>query len=139
MHSHGKSVYAVYNICKCAYSLQYHLTLCDPMDCSPPGSFVHGILQARILEWVAMPYSRGICPIQELNRGLLHCRRFLYCLSHQGSPRILEWRILEWIAFPFPGEFPDPGIELESPLLQANSLRAELPGKTTVALVGLAN
>jgi len=34
------------------------LTLCDPMDCSPPGSSVHGILQARILEWVAMPSSR---------------------------------------------------------------------------------
>ena len=33
--------------------------LCDPMDCSPPGSSVHGILQARILEWVAIPFSRG--------------------------------------------------------------------------------
>ena len=37
-------------------------TLCDPMDCSPPGSSVHGILQARILEWGAMPSSRGIFP-----------------------------------------------------------------------------
>ena len=36
-----------------------HVRLCDPMDCSPPGSSVHGILQARILEWVAMPSSRG--------------------------------------------------------------------------------
>ena len=35
------------------------LTLCDPMDCSPPGSSVHGILQSRILEWVAMPSSMG--------------------------------------------------------------------------------
>ena len=34
-------------------------TLCDPMDCSPPGSTVHGILQARILEWVAISFSRG--------------------------------------------------------------------------------
>ena len=34
-------------------------TLCDPMDCSLPGSFVHGILQARILEWVAISFSRG--------------------------------------------------------------------------------
>ena len=66
-------------------------TLCDPTDCSPPGSSVHGILQARTLEWVATPSSRGICPIQELNRGLLHCRQILYCLSHQGSPRLLEW------------------------------------------------
>ena len=38
----------------CAKSFQSCLTLCDLMDCSPPGSFVHGILQARILEWVAM-------------------------------------------------------------------------------------
>ena len=35
------------------------LTLCDPMDCCPPGSSVHGILQARILEWVAISFSRG--------------------------------------------------------------------------------
>ena len=35
------------------------LTLCDPVDCSPPGSSVHGILQARILEWVAISSSRG--------------------------------------------------------------------------------
>ena len=34
-------------------------TLCDAMDCSPPGTSVHGILQARILEWAAMPSSRG--------------------------------------------------------------------------------
>ena len=39
--------------------LQSRPTLCDPMDCSPPGSSVHGILQARILKWVAMPSSRG--------------------------------------------------------------------------------
>ena len=42
-----------------AKSLQSCPTLCDPMDCSPPDSSVHGILQARILEWVAMPFSRG--------------------------------------------------------------------------------
>ena len=34
-------------------------TLCNPMDCSPPGFSVHGLLQARILEWVAMPFTRG--------------------------------------------------------------------------------
>ena len=34
-------------------------TLCDPVDCSLSGSFVHGILQARILEWIAIPFSRG--------------------------------------------------------------------------------
>ena len=40
-------------------SLQSCPTLCDPVDCSPPGSSVHGILQARILECVAFPFSRG--------------------------------------------------------------------------------
>ena len=39
--------------------VQSCLTLCDPMDCSPPGSSIHGILQARILEWVTIPFSRA--------------------------------------------------------------------------------
>ena len=43
----------------CAKSLQSCPILCDPMECSPPGFSVHGIVQARILEWVAMPSSRG--------------------------------------------------------------------------------
>ena len=38
---------------------QSYLTLWDPMDCSPPGSSIHGISQARILEWIAIPFSRG--------------------------------------------------------------------------------
>ena len=42
----------------CAQALSC-VQLCDPIDCSPPGSSVHGILQARILEWVAMLFSRG--------------------------------------------------------------------------------
>ena len=49
-------------------------TLCDPVDCSPPGSSVHGILQARILEWVAISFSRGIFLTQGSNPGLPHCR-----------------------------------------------------------------
>ena len=61
-------------------------TLCNPMNlpCSLPGSFVHGILQARILEWVAIPFSRDL---------------------------------------------PNPGMEPRSPVLQANSLPSEAPGK----------
>ena len=42
-----------------AKSLQSCLTLCEPMDCSPPSSSVHGILQTRTLEWITMPSSRG--------------------------------------------------------------------------------
>ena len=45
--------------CMRAKSLQSCLTLCEPVDCTPPGSSVRGILQARILEWVAISSSRG--------------------------------------------------------------------------------
>ena len=48
------------------------------MDCSLPGSSVHGILQARILEWVAISFLQGIFLTQGLNPGLLHCRQILY-------------------------------------------------------------
>ena len=57
---------------------QSFLTLCDPMDCSPPGSSVHGILQARILEWVAISFSRGSS--QPRDRTWVSCiagRRFI--------------------------------------------------------------
>ena len=56
------------------------------MDYSPPGFSVHGVLQVRILEWIAIPFSRGIFPTQGLNRGLPCCRQVLYHLSHQGNP-----------------------------------------------------
>ena len=51
--------------------------LCDPMNCNPPGSTVHGILQARILEWVSIPFSRRSFPTERLNLGLPHCRQIL--------------------------------------------------------------
>ena len=110
-----------------AQSLLACLTLCNPMDCSPPGSSVHVILQDRILEWVALPSSRGSSwPMDQM-----HCRQML---SHPGSPTkhvyivkvkvlvvqsclilhnpvdrsppgssvhvILQARILEWVAWP---------------------------------------
>ena len=52
-----------------AKSLQLCLTLCNPMDCSPPGSSVHGHLQARTLEWVAVSSSRGSPRPREQNHG----------------------------------------------------------------------
>ena len=66
---------------------QLGLILCDPMDYSLPGSSVQGILQAILLEWLAVPFSGD---------GLQPCRQILYHLSHQGSPRTLEW-----VAYPF--------------------------------------
>ena len=58
----------------CAKSLQSCLTFYDPVDCSLPDSSVRGIIPARILEWVAIPLSRGLSLIQGSNTGLLHCR-----------------------------------------------------------------
>ena len=55
----------------CVKSLQLYVILCNSTDCSPPGSSVHGILQARTLEWVAVPSSRGILRTQGSNSCLL--------------------------------------------------------------------
>ena len=60
-------------------------TLCDLTDWSSPGSSVHRILQARILEWVAIPFSRG-SSLPRDRTCLLNFRQILYHLSHQGSP-----------------------------------------------------
>ena len=76
-------------------------TLCNPMACSPSGPSVHGILQARIPEWVAMTFSR-VFPTQGSNRGLLHCRQILYHLRPLGSPdmsknnqrRLKDWTLI---------------------------------------------
>ena len=54
--------------CMHAKSLESCPTLCDCMNCSPPGSSVHGILQARTVEWVAMPSSRGSSPPRDRSR-----------------------------------------------------------------------
>ena len=64
----------IYSACMGAKSLQSCPTLCDPMDCSPAGSSVHAILQAR-LKWVAVPSFEGIFPTQGSNSRLL-------CLLH---------------------------------------------------------
>ena len=61
-------------------------TLSDPMDCSPPGSSVRGIFQARVVEWVAISFSRGSSQPRGSNLGLPHCRQTLYRLSHQEAP-----------------------------------------------------
>ena len=54
------------------------LTLCDSMDCCPPGSSIHGILQARILEWVALPFSRESSqPGNQTQVSHIACRFFI--------------------------------------------------------------
>ena len=69
--------------------LQSYLTLCNPMDCSPPRSSVHRIFQARVLVWVAMPSSRGSSrPRDRTHVSYVSCigRWVLYHLCHLGSP-----------------------------------------------------
>ena len=51
--------------CICASYFSHVWLLCDPMDCSPPGSSIHGVLQARTLEWVTMPSSRGSSQLRD--------------------------------------------------------------------------
>ena len=61
-------------------------TLCDHMDCSPPGSSVHGIFSGNNTGVDCHFLLRGIFPAQESNPGLLHYRQILYRLSYEGSP-----------------------------------------------------
>ena len=75
------------------------LTLCNPMNYSLPGSSVHEDSPGKNTGVGCLALLQGIFPTQGSNPGLLHCRRILYHLSHQGSPRILEWG-----AYPFPRE-----------------------------------
>ena len=128
---------------------------CVPTVCDLQAPLSMGILQARILEWVAMPSSQGIFTTQGSNPGLPRCRWILYSLSHQGSPSLPSVKLLSrvrlfatpwtvyyqappsmgfsrqkyWsgLSFPSPGDLPDPGIEPRSPALQADALPSELP------------
>ena len=72
--------------------------LCDPMDCSPPGFSVHGDSPGKNTGVGCHVLLQGIFTIQGSNPGLPHCRWILYRLSHQESPRILEWAV-----YPSPG------------------------------------
>ena len=66
--------------------VQSCLTFCDLLDCTLPSSSVPEILQARMLEWVAILFSRGSSQPRDLTPSLLHCRQILYHLNHQRSP-----------------------------------------------------
>ena len=80
-----------------AFVAQSCPTLCDPMDCSPSGSSVHGDSPGK--NRVGCHFLlQGIFPTQGSNPGLPHCRRILYRLSHQGSP----WLCIRWSFFNFP-------------------------------------
>ena len=76
-------------------------TLCDPMDCSPPGSSVHGILQARILEWVAIPFARGSCWSRDQNQISCIAGRFFIIWATREVPEGYLVK-LGWVSYPGP-------------------------------------
>ena len=89
------------NASAAAKSHQSCLTLCHPIDGIPPGSSVPGILQSRILAWVAISFSNACMHAKLLQLCLTLCDPM--DSSPQGSSihRILQARILEWVAIPF--------------------------------------
>ena len=125
------------------------------MDCSPPGSSVHGIFQARVLEWVAIAFSYkqheastksldnlnsastvGTFVLSLLSRVQLFAT--LWAVAHQ-APLSMGFSKQEYqsgLPFPSPGDLPDPRIEHTSPALQADSLPSEPPGKEFLYLKG---
>ena len=106
-------------------------TVCSPTDCSPSGSSVHGDSPGKNTGVGYHALHQVIFPTQRSNPGLLHCRRTPYQLSHQGSPRILEW-----VAYPFSRGPPWPRNRTRgSPALQAEFLPAELPEKPIYTLM----
>ena len=82
--------------------LQSCPNLCEPMDCSPPGSSVPGILQARIMQWVAFSFSNACMHAKSLQSCLTLCDPIHGSPSDSSVCRILQARILEWVAFPSP-------------------------------------
>ena len=81
-------------VCVCVLVAQSYLTFCNLMDCSPPGSFVHGILHPGKITGVGChSLLQGIFPTHGSNSRLRHCGQILYCLSHQGSWTLVHFCI----------------------------------------------
>ena len=92
-HSCQLLLFLVFLICATVLCLvaQLCLTLWGPMDCSPPGSSVHGDSPGKNAGMSCHALLQGIFPTEGLNPDVPHFRWIIYCLSHQGSPRILQW------------------------------------------------
>ena len=83
-----------HKICPAVLGLVAQLcpALCDPMDCDPPGSSVHGDSPGKHTGVGCLALLYGIFPTQGSNSGLQHCKQILYRLSHQGTPPVLLGR-----------------------------------------------
>ena len=80
--------YFILAIVLCLVTQCLSVWLCNPMDCSPPGSFVHADCPGKNTGVGYHALLQGIFPIQGLNPGLPHCRQILFSLSHEWSPAI---------------------------------------------------
>ena len=98
-------------------------TLCNPLDCSLPGSSVHGDSPGENTGMDCLVLLQGIFPTQALNSELQHCRQIIYHLSHKGSPRIPEW-----VAYPFSRGSCQPRNWTRFSWIAGGFLPAELPG-----------
>ena len=131
-------------------------TLCDLMNCSPPGFSVHGILQARILEWIAIPFSRRSSWPRDWNQVSCFVGRFFtvwatgkilvkllspvqffaapWTAAYQAPPSMGFSRQEYWSGLPFPslGDLPDSGIKPRSSALQTDSLPSGPPRKPQI-------
>ena len=76
------------------------LTLCNPLDCSPPGSSINGIFPGKSTRVGCHFLFWGIFPTQGWNSDLLCCRQMLYHLNHQGSPLTRLLLLISWIVLP---------------------------------------
>ena len=94
-------MYLLCHAATAAKSLQSCPTLCDPRDGSPLGSSVPGILQARILEWVAISFSNACMYAKSLQSYLTLCDPMDSSPPGSSVHRILQSRILEWVAISF--------------------------------------
>ena len=99
-----EDVVHIYTVKACTMCLVVHSypNLWDPMDCSSPGSAVHGNSPGKNTRVGCHVLLQGIFPAQGFNPGLSHCRQILYLLGQQGASvhGILQARILEWVAKP---------------------------------------
>ena len=111
------------------------LTLSDPMDCSPPGSSVHGIFQARVLEWGAikssLEYLKHLFLLSFSCQVITNSFATPWTVTYQaplsmGFPRQDYW---SGLPCPSPRDLPDPGTEAASPALPGVFFTTEPPGK----------
>ena len=123
-----------YKIISVVKSLGCDQPICNPMNCGTPGSSVHGILQARILEWAAISLSSDKGRTERSEVKSLSCVQLFvttWMVAHRARQSMEFSRQEYWsgLPFPSPGDLPHPGIEPTCPALAGRSFTTEPSGK----------